>query len=71
MPGLAPGIHEFLANKQRLMPRGFGPLRHALRPVDAGRGVLLQGHDALSLAPLQGFLGSTKLCRDTPLHIAI
>ena len=53
-----------------LMPSALAPLRHAWA-VDPGRGILLQGHDALILAALQGLLGGTQLRRDAPLHVAI
>jgi hypothetical protein len=54
-----------------LMPRGFSPLRRPLRPVNAGRGILLQGHHAVPLAPLKRLLGGAQLRLDTPLHVAI
>ena len=46
-------------------------MQNPRRAVDAGRGVLLQGHGALPVAVLHGLLGGTKLGGDAPLLIAI
>jgi len=72
MPGSSPGMTNtwLITMAGALMPGALAPLPYS-RAVDPGRGILLQGHDALILAPLQGLLGGTKLRGDAPLHIAI